>query len=111
MGAGQLYYTVPVVLTATMTDGSAQTFAGCYTFHLGRPSIQAEPPFHPMGIRAASIQEVASGGDQVDLLLNACQGQGARSSSPAGEQSVPSSGTRDGSRYLDDCSSPEQVLR
>src|SRR5262249_37459132 len=40
VGAGQLYFTVPVTLVATMSDGSIQTFVGCYTLHLARPQLQ-----------------------------------------------------------------------
>ena len=61
VGAGQLYYTVPVRLVAPMSDGSVQTFAGCYTLHLARPQLQAVPPYHPLGIQYASIDLVQEG--------------------------------------------------
>ncbi|MCX6022077.1 MAG: hypothetical protein NTZ05_10190 [Chloroflexi bacterium] len=60
-GAGQLYYTVPVALTATMTDGATQRFVGCYSLHLSQPSIQGTPPFRPLAIRSASLQEAPAG--------------------------------------------------
>ncbi len=44
-GAGQLYYVVPVTLNALQTNGTTQTYVGCYTLHLSQPGIQAEPPF------------------------------------------------------------------
>jgi hypothetical protein len=98
VGAGQLYYSGPVLLTATMTDGSTQRFVGCYSLHLGRPSIQAVPPYQPMAIRSASIQTVADGGETDQLLGQACEGQAASSASPGSEREVPSPVTVDGAR-------------
>ena len=54
-GAGQRNYRVPVLITAQQQDGSAQTFAGCYSLHLALPDAQ-EPPFRPLGISAAQIK-------------------------------------------------------
>lgn len=48
--AGSLYYTVPTAIEAQTTGGSSQVFSGCYTLRLVQPSIQATPPFRPMGI-------------------------------------------------------------
>ena len=72
VGAGQLYYTVPVTLIGTQNDGSAQTFVGCYTLHIGRPQIQAVPPFRPLAIQRASIQQVADDADTASLMQHTC---------------------------------------
>ncbi len=56
-GAGQIYYTVPVALRAIETDGRQRNFAGCYILHLTNPSLQAEPPFQPLAIRSAMLEE------------------------------------------------------
>ena len=72
VGAGQLFFTVPVTLLATMTDGSTQTFVGCYTLHLARPQLQAVPPFHPMSIQDASVQAVDNGAPTDELMGQAC---------------------------------------
>jgi hypothetical protein len=72
VGAGQLYFTVPVTLVATMSDGSVHTFVGCYTLHLARPQLQAVPPFSPMGIQRASIQAVDNDAPTDDLMAQAC---------------------------------------
>jgi hypothetical protein len=71
-GAGNVYYNVPVVLTATNSDGSKQTFAGCYTLHMVNPGMQTEPPFTPLGIRSASVRQVANDSDTQQLLSTAC---------------------------------------
>lgn len=72
-GAGQLYYAVPVALVAEQTDGTTQTFVGCYQLHLANPAAQGEPPFRPMGIRSASIDQVPNDADIPSLLETACQ--------------------------------------
>jgi hypothetical protein len=71
-GAGQFNYLVPVTLNVTTTGGEAQTFVGCYHLHLSNPGVQAEPPFIPLGIRAADVQEVAAGADPAALMAAAC---------------------------------------
>jgi hypothetical protein len=72
VGAGQLYFTVPVVLIGTQTDGSTQTFVGCYTLHLGRPQIQAVPPFRPLAILRANVEQVDNDADTGNLMQQAC---------------------------------------
>ncbi len=71
-GAGQIYYSVPTVITAANADGSTSTFAGCYTLHLASPNIQATPPFQPLGIQSARITQAAGGANPNDLLNSAC---------------------------------------
>jgi hypothetical protein len=71
-GAGQVYYSVPVVLKSETTAGEQQTFAGCYTLHLAQPAIQATPPFEPLGIRSGDLSQVANNANTADLLANAC---------------------------------------
>jgi hypothetical protein len=55
--AGQLYYNVPVILVSQGTSGT-QTFTGCYVLQLSNPGIQGQPPFQPLAIRSASVQQV-----------------------------------------------------
>ena len=71
-GAGQTYYTVPAVVTASNADGSTTSFAGCYTLHLASPNAQATPPFRPLGVQSARIAQAASGANPSDLLNSAC---------------------------------------
>lgn len=72
-GAGQRYASVPTTIVATMTDGSQQTFVGCYVTHLASPDIQTAPPFHPMVIMRANVSKVASGADTSSLMASVCQ--------------------------------------
>jgi hypothetical protein len=72
VGAGQLFYSVPMELEATYTDGSTQLFVGCLGMHLSRPVLQAVPPYRPMGIRSAVIEELPIDADPVEALNAAC---------------------------------------
>jgi hypothetical protein len=71
-GAGQLYYSVPAVITAANADGSTTIFSGCYKLHLASPNIQATPPFQPLAIQSARIAQAAIGSNPNDLLNSAC---------------------------------------
>lgn len=72
-GAGQFYYSVPVVMIATTTREVVQTFAGCYVLHLSNPALQATPPFMPLAIRSADVQQVPNRNDPIGLLAGACK--------------------------------------
>jgi len=72
VGAGQIYFSVPVTLVSTLSDGSTQTFVGCYTLHIGRPQIQAVPPFQPLAIQRATIQQVDDSADTGAPMAQAC---------------------------------------
>jgi hypothetical protein len=61
-GAGNLYYDLPVVLVARSTGGATRAFVGCYNLHLGQPVVQAQPPFRPLGIRAAALRQTVLAG-------------------------------------------------
>jgi hypothetical protein len=102
VGAGQLYFSVPVTLTALTKDNAVQTFVGCYTLHIGQPQIQAAPPFQPLGITAASIRQVPNDADTAALMAQACQ---------MGHQPAPELGEINGTSYLDDRSDAVAVLR
>ena len=68
VGAGQLYYSVPVILNAHTAGGARQTFLGCYVLHLVQPAIQDTPPYQPLAIQSANVRQVtdASGMPAVD---------------------------------------------
>lgn len=68
-GASNYYYQVPVALKAQTTTGATQTFVGCYTLHLASPAAQATPPFQPLGIVSAKMQQVPNSAN-IGVLLN-----------------------------------------
>ena len=72
-GAGNRYYSVPVVIRSQLDDGTQQTFAGCYVLHMSVAAIQASPPFRPLAIRSANIAEVANTGDMMQSMPDSCQ--------------------------------------
>jgi hypothetical protein len=72
VGAGQLYFSVPVALTATTSPGATQTFVGCYRLHLARPELQVVPPYHPLAIQSATVHQVPNDADASALLGQSC---------------------------------------
>ena len=107
-GAGQRYFTVPAALVAQTTNGKTQTFAACYTLHLGSPIIQAVPPFNPLGIATGTAKVATNGTKSKDLLAHACDGV------PQGAPIVPApvTNTHDitSANYLDDRTNAVDVL-
>lgn len=72
VGAGQFRYSVPTTLVAQQTDGTRQTFVGCYTLHIANPDIQAVPPFQPLAIESANVKQVANEADIATLMNQMC---------------------------------------
>lgn len=54
--AGSLYYSVPVAIRSTDAKGATSVFSGCYQLRVVQPGVQAEPPFHPLGIVKGALQ-------------------------------------------------------
>jgi hypothetical protein len=61
--AGSTYFSLPVSLDATRTDGAHRYFAGCYTLRLINPSIQ-EPPVKPMFIVSGKLHGAQGFGEK-----------------------------------------------
>lgn len=108
-GAGQMYYSVPVILTAQTNDGNTQDYAACYILHLSQPTFQ-EPPFQGLSIDQGMAVAIASGANISDQLANACSGQGLPVGNPINP--APQTNTSDisNANYLDDRSDPILVL-
>jgi hypothetical protein len=109
-GAGQLYFSVPAKLVSHHTDGTVQTFVGCYVLHLANPAIQGVPPFQPLAIESASVEVVASAAAANARLATICQTLGA-STNPLPASPTPEPNDVGPDRYLDDRSDGIQVLR
>ncbi len=97
-GAGQLYYTVPVILKSTAKGGTHANFAACYIVHQAQPANFGEPPFIPMSIDRGSAKTSALSASDASALATACSGY------PSGASPVAASGTSlniDKSNFLD----------
>lgn len=106
-GAGQLYYTVPVILKATAKNGTHANYAACYIVHQAQPANFGEPPFSPMGIDRGSAKPSSLTSSDANTLATACNGY------PTGGESVPTSGTNlniDKSNFLDNRSGPLETV-
>lgn len=109
-GAGQFYFSVPVILTATTTSGETRTFVGCYTLHLSNPGIQSEPPYRPLAIVDAEVAPVSNDADTASLMEQAC-GPSGGGQPPLTPTVPPAPDDISASRYLDDRSGPARVLQ
>jgi hypothetical protein len=109
-GAGQMYYSVPALLTAHTNDGKTQAYAACYVLHLSQPGIQTVPPFNPLGFERGKATPVSAGTNPSDALAQACSGPDF----PAGQPINPAPTTNPNditkNNYLDDRTGPVEVL-
>ena len=70
--AGSMFYSLPVAIRATGTDGSRHVFAGCYTARLADPAIQGDM-FVPLHLERGTLKP--SSGDLLDALPADCGGE------------------------------------
>jgi hypothetical protein len=73
-GAGQIYYTVPVILKTTTRDGTHANWAACYVVHQSQPANFGAPPFNPMGIDRGSANPSDLNASDPSMLATACSG-------------------------------------
>lgn len=104
--AGNLFYSVPATLHTSLSDGTQQTFVGCYILHIAQPAVQATPPFGPLGIRSATLKQIAAGADTTALMGAACP-----PTVPLTPQPTPPAGNISAAYYIDDRSDPVAVVR
>jgi hypothetical protein len=110
-GAGQLYFTVPVVLKSESNSGNLQTFSGCYTLHISQPAVQGVPPFAPLGIRSGDLQSQENGANTGDLVAHACDSAPTSRTPPLDPQPTTAASGLEASIYVDDRSGPIELLR
>lgn len=106
-GAGQLYYTVPVILKAKATNGVHADYAACYVVHLAQPANFGAPPIEPMSISQGSATNIALNADDATALSTACNGF------PQGGNPVPVAAeplSIDKTNYLDNRSGPIETV-
>lgn len=73
-GAGNFYFTVPVILTTSLSGGTTTRYAACYIVHQTNPDNYGAPPFKPMGIDQGQATVMADGTSDADGLTGACAG-------------------------------------
>ncbi len=106
-GAGQIYYTVPVVLKTNAKNGTRTDWSACYLVHQSQPANFTEPPFNPMGIDRGQATPSDTNASDATLLAAACSGF------PIGATQVTISGSNlniDKSNYLDNRSGPVETV-
>jgi hypothetical protein len=68
--AGTAYFRVPVTLYARQTNNQVLAYVGCYVVSQPQPANFGAPPFVPMGIFSAKVQEVAYYNTNFDDLMS-----------------------------------------
>jgi hypothetical protein len=106
-GAGQIYYTVPVILKATAKNGTRTNFAACYVVHKAQPGNFGAPPFDPMGINSGAAKSSDLNAKDATALATACNGY------PTGGNQVAISGSSlniNKNNFLDSRSGPIETV-
>jgi len=106
-GAGQLYYTVPVILKTIAKDGTHANYAACYIVHQAQPGFFGEPPFIPMNIDQGSAKPSGLNVSDASALATSC------SNYPSGSVRVAVSGSSLNiakSNFLDNRSGPIETV-
>ncbi len=67
--AGSVYFSLPVAIRATATDGQAKVFAGCYTLRQVNGQVE-DPPFNPIHIETGALKP--SGAELEHALPESC---------------------------------------
>ena len=108
-GAGQMYYTVPVIIKGTATNGQKANFAACYVVHFSQPGFQAAPPFSGMSIVRGKSHSVALNAGDDASLAGACGSADYPISNPI---AYANANLADISKnnYLDNRSGPVEVV-
>jgi hypothetical protein len=70
--AGNIYASMPVVITATQKDGTKQLFAGCYVMHRVNTGISENPNDELWSIWSAKISAVPVNSSVDSLLAQTC---------------------------------------
>jgi len=110
-GAGQIYYSVPALLTAVSTSGATTNFAACYILHLSQPGVQGAPPFAPLSINLGKAVQLANNADSAAAQAAACSGPDFPQGQPINP--APQTNTQDISQnnYLDERSDARNVIK
>jgi len=109
--AGSIYNNAAVVIVAQTTDGTIQTFTGCYQLHMSRPGNYSDPPVPPLAIEKAVIHQVTDATALDVLLAQACDGSGIPQGRPLSPEPTPGPNDTAHSFYIDNRSGPVEVLQ
>lgn len=69
-GAGNVFAAIPSLLVSTHTDGSQETFVGCYTMHTTNPDVDPGEDAGKWRIRSAEVAPAS--GNETSQLESAC---------------------------------------
>ncbi len=72
--AGSIYFTLPAVLTQTLTAGGTAKTTECYVLRLPQPGNYGEPPITPMHFYQTIAHAVDAATSDADALASTCSG-------------------------------------
>lgn len=106
-GMSQIYFTIPVILKATATNGTHTNYAACYVVHEASPDVFGAPPIQPMSIDRGSAKISDLQAIDGSILAAACNGF------PEGTALEAASGSSlnvDKNNFLDNRSGPIETV-
>ncbi len=109
--AGSIYFTVPMVLTATTTAGAEQKFAACYVLRLPQAQNFAVPPIIPMHIDRGTAQSIPLTTLDADALALACQSPDFPSGANTGPALVEAMDDISANNYIDNRSDAVAIFK
>lgn len=70
-GAGNIYFAVPIAITASQIDGSLRQYYGCYLLHQVNVEIENSTPPYPIAMRSARIFDAPANASTATMLSQA----------------------------------------
>jgi hypothetical protein len=109
--AGSIYYSVPMILSSTQTNGTLQKFAACYVLRLSQPGNYGAPPINPMHIEQRGAQAISTGTSEADALSTICQSLNMPVGANTAVAEVEKLDDLSSANYIDNRSDPVTVIK
>lgn len=108
--AGSIYYTMPVLLTQALADGSSKRIAECYVMRFPQPANYGEPPITPLHFdQATTSHDVDAATSDTAALSAACSADQTQGS-PAVSPMFDSLSDLSSANYIDNRSGAVEVV-
>ena len=109
--AGSTYFSVPMILTSTQTNGTVQKFAACYVLRLPSPDIYGAPPINPLHIEQRGAKAIAAGTSDASSLSSICQSLSLPEGGFPAAASVENLDDISRTNYIDNRSDPVTTIK
>jgi hypothetical protein len=109
--AGSIYYTVPMILNSTQTNGTVQKFAACYVLRLPQPGNYGAPPINPLHIEQRGAKSIGAGTADASALSSICQSLNLPVGGLPSGASVEDQNDISSTHYIDNRSDPVTTIK